>query len=259
MIQVRDLDFKYAGNEESTIDDLNLKVKEGKKLAIMGKNGSGKTTLLRLLAGFLEPDGGEIFFSPRKEDPDIAFSPEEPELGFFEETVQKEVEFYPKNLGLDHEKLARKVLKKIGIPHLKEKDPYLLSAGQARLVSIASVLSGDPDILLLDEPIHSLHRIGEEKIGEVLEKIDKTVIFTTHSSDFAYKFPDEVALMAKGKIIEEGRPERVFLKDDLLDRAGIRRPALVEWAKENSLEKLPSSMEEIIELESDEAGEKLER
>jgi len=246
-MKMKDINFTYRKGETKSIKDANLSIKEGKKYALIGRNGSGKTTLLKIIAGLLEPDSGKITFPESEQRPEIGFSPEDPELGFFERTVEEEVAFYPKNLGLDHEKIAEKTLEKVGITHLKGRSPSLLSSGQQRLVSIASVLSGFPEILVLDEPTHSLHRKGERMIGEVLNKLERTILFSTHSSDFAFEFADEVVVLYEGNILRIGEPRKVFSELETLEKAGIRAPGIVEWATKNSIA-VPSCLEEAIEL-----------
>jgi len=246
-MKLEDVDFTYEESETKSINDVDLYINEGKKYAIIGRNGSGKTTLLKIMAGLLEPGSGRILFPESNQKPEIGFSPEDPELGFFERTVKEEVTFYPKNLGLDHEKIVEETLKMVGISHLKKKSPYLLSSGQQRLVSIASVLSGLPEILVLDEPTHSLHRKGERMVGKVLNKLERTIIFSTHSSDFAFEFADEVIVLHEGHILKVGKSREVLSEIETLKKAGIRIPGIVEWARKNSIE-VPSSLEEAVEM-----------
>lgn len=246
-IRIDGVDFTYPNSEIESLRDLDLSIEEGKNYAVMGKNGSGKTTLLKLLAGLQEPDSGNIMIGGKSKEVEVGFSPEDPELGFFEKTVKEEVEFYPKNLGLDHEKIALETLERIGISHLSERSPPILSSGQQRLVSIASVLTGQPEVLLLDEPTHSLHRHGEKKIGEIIDKIDKTIVFSTHSSDFAFEYADEVIVMFKGTVLEKGEVHKILSDEGVLEKAGIRPPGPVKWARENSID-IPSSVKDAVKM-----------
>ncbi|MFW6196145.1 MAG: energy-coupling factor ABC transporter ATP-binding protein [Thermoplasmatota archaeon] len=244
MIGVKNLFFKYLGSDKYALKKINLDFKKDKITALMGENGSGKTTLLRLLAGFLKPTKGTV----QKDEQEIGFSPEDPELGFFAEDVRSEVEFYPKNLDLDYKNKTKQTLLRMGITHLKKELPNNLSSGEQRLVSLASVLSGDPDVLILDEPTHSMHRKGEERIGSVLRNIDETIIFSTHSSEFALKYADELVVMHEGSVLAEGKPKNILTKEHLLNKAGIRLPGIVQWAKEKNLKTIPDSMEEAYSI-----------
>jgi|GEM_PF-904611 len=246
-LYLEDIHFSYEKDGTETIRGVDLSIEEGNIYAFVGRNGSGKTTLLKIIAGLLEPDSGRMKFPESEQEPEIGFSPEDPELGFFERTVGEEVAFYPKNLGLDHEKIGEEMLERIGISHLKNRSPSLLSSGQQRLVSIASVLSGLPEILVLDEPTHSLHRKGEKMVGEVLNKLERTILFSTHSSDFAFEFADEVIVLHDGRVLRSGKPREVFSDIKTLKKAGIRTPGIVEWARKNSIE-VPFGLEEAVEM-----------
>lgn len=244
-IRVKNLSFKYDTN---ILKDIDLQARENEVLGIMGKNGSGKTTLLKILAGLLDPDSGKVHYYKRSKDPERGFSPEDPELGFFSDTVKEEVEFYPENLGLEEKKRANDALEELGIQHLEEKTPFTLSAGQQRLVSIASVLSGEPDALILDEPTHGLNWENQKLVGESIRNIDKTLVLSTHSSDFAYKYTDKLAVMFNGKILCKGKTKDVMRKTELLKRTGIRIPGLINWAQENSVVPPPDDIDEAAKL-----------
>ncbi len=244
MIKIKDLYHKYPESKKYALESINVEIKDNKITAIMGENGSGKTTLLRAIAGLIEPTKGTIV----SDYDEIGFSPEDPELGFFADDVKTEVEFYPKNLGLDHERRAKKVLNILGIQNLEDRLPNLLSSGEQRLVSIASVLSGDPDVLILDEPTHSMHRSGEKTIGRVLKNVDKTIVFSTHSSEFALQYADEIIVIHKGRVLAEGGTEDILKDDSILEKAEIRVPGVVQWGKERGLEKIPISIEEAYNI-----------
>ena len=243
MIRVNDLYFKYPRSEEYALEGVDLSIEEGKITAIMGENGSGKTTLLRLLAGFLEPEKGDV----ELDDKEIGFSPEDPELGFFAESVEKEIGFYPKNRGLDQKEMTERTMELLDIEHLKDELPHNLSSGEQRMVSIASVLSGDPDVVIMDEPTHSLHRKGEERIGEILKKVNKTIILSTHSSEFALEYADDLIVMHGGRVLAQGETSDIMKEKEVLERAGIRIPGIVEWAMERSIEQIPRSLDEALE------------
>lgn len=244
MLRTKNLSFKYPEADNYALRSISIDIEENKITALMGENGSGKTTLLRLLASLIDPTEGSI----KKEQKEIGFSPEDPELGFFGEDVLEEVEFYPKNLGLDHERKAKETLTMLGIYDLKDRLPHLLSSGEQRLVSIASVLSGDPDVLILDEPTHSMHKRGEEIIGNVLKGINKTIIFSTHSSEFALKYADKIIVMHEGSVLTEGKTEDIMEDESILKKAGIRVPGVVRWAKDRDLKKVPATIEEAYNI-----------
>ena len=232
--------FSYHAEGKEILKGISLGIVEKTKTALMGRNGSGKTTLLKLLAGILKPRRGKVLiftWEDRGEEPSsrlVGFAPERAEDYFFAPTVREEVEFYPKNMGLDYEKRARQAMEEVGISDLASRSPFSLSGGEGRLVSLASVLAGDPLVILMDEPTRGLQREGEKRVGKSIEKMDRTVLFSTHLSDFAYRFADEVALMKGGNILKKGKTRRVLAQSKLLEDLGLRVPAIVEWIEKNN-------------------------
>lgn len=245
MIQIENLSYSYPNADKKAISGISTRIGNG-ITAIMGKNGSGKTTLLKVIAGLIEPDEGAIDTGDEKY---AGFVPENPEEGFFENTVREEVEFFPKNLDLDFEKKAEKSLEKLNITHLAERSPFTLSAGEMKKVSIASVLSGVQKTMTLDEPVKSLNKEGETKIGTMLEKLkgSTTIILATHNSNFAYEFADEVIILENGKMLKEGDARSVLSNRKLCEKAGLEVPGIVKWAEKRGITP-PGSFEKALEI-----------
>lgn len=231
------------------LKDITLEVEKGKKLAIMGMNGSGKTTLLKIMAGLLKPTKGQIAIGDGKiKGPTIGFSHEDPEECFFARSVRDEIEFFPKNVGLDFKERTDQILKNLQLEDLENKPPYILSSGQQRKVSLASVISGNPSILIFDEPSHSLDEHSEKEIGHLLNRLKKTVIFTTHSSDFAYQFADNIIILKDGNIIKKGNARNILSDMETIEESGISPPGIVEWAYKRNLDRIPSDIEEALQI-----------
>ena len=246
-IQTEKISFSYPENDSEVISDISLTIDGRGATAIVGKNGSGKTTLLKLLAGILEPDQGEMYFEGNKKL--IGFSPENPKDGFFKDKVLEEIEFYPKNLGKDYQERAKSAMRKMSIRDLKDRSPYTLSIGEMKKVSLASILSGEPDTICLDEPIRSLHRQSEREIGRILENLKKNtaIIFSTHNTDFAYEYADRVIVMKDGEILEKGKPKSVLSNKEICRKAGLKIPALIELSEKRDIEP-PESFDEAINI-----------
>lgn len=241
-IEVRDLHYTYDGDAGAALSGVSLDVGGGDVHALMGANGAGKTTLLKLLAGLRDPDTGRIDVSG--EGAVVGYAPENPRAGFFAESVFEEVAFFPKNRGLDVETRVRQALSDMDVSHLRDRSPLSLSGGEQRRVSIASVLAGDPSVVALDEPTSGLHAPAERKLGSLLCDLDRTVVISTHASDFAYQYADRATVLVDGRAVRTGTTRSVFTDADLLNRAGIRVPGLVEWAKRHSLDRVPASLDE---------------
>jgi energy-coupling factor transporter ATP-binding protein EcfA2 len=263
-VAVTDVHYAYPDRETEALSGVSLDVAAGDVHAIMGSNGAGKTTLLRLIAGLRDPDAGRIEIggsTDRNDDdeaaadrgepePVVGYAPENPKNGFFAETVEKEVAFFPSNRGLDVSERVEAALQAMDVEHLRDRVPLSLSGGEQRMVSIASVLAGDPAVLALDEPTTHLHRHAETKLGNILADLDRTVVLSTHDPDFAFEHADAVSVLQDGTVTRTGPPREVLADVELLAGAGIRVPGIVEWADRQGLDRVPPSLSAAVELES---------
>lgn len=242
MIRVRDLRFAYEDGPE-VLSGIDLDVETGSVLALMGPNGAGKTTLAKLLAGLYDPDDGHVEI-----DGTVGFAPEDPDDGLFAATVAEEVAFFPRNRGLDVDAQVDAALAAMGIADRRERAPQTLAAGEKRRVSLASVLSGDPAVVVLDEPTSGLDAPHVEQLGERLAAIDRTVVFATHDAAFARRWADKVAVVSEGAVATRG-PADVLLGDTAFDFAGhgIRPPETVVFARERGWESAPASVAEAVD------------
>ncbi len=245
MVKAKNIYFSYKDSDRVAISDVSLEIQE-ELTALMGKNGSGKTTLLKLIAGLLDPKKGEVEVG---KESFVGFVPENPEDGFFANTVREEVEFFPKNLDLNYKKRAEEALSKLDILELADRSPFTLSAGEMRKVSMASVLSGVQKLMVLDEPVKSLHRKAEREIGELLRYLKKstTIILSTHNSDFAYEFADRVILLENGKILKDENAKSILSNRELCNKAGLEVPQIVEWAEFKGIDP-PKNFEEALKI-----------
>lgn len=241
MIRVRDVTVAY--DEQPVLSDVSLDVYDGERVAIMGANGSGKTTLLRLITGLQEPDTGSIVT-----DGVVGFAPEDPRAGFFASTVGEEVAFFARNRGLDSDCEADRAMAQMAVDEFRDRNPRSLSVGEQRRVSIASVLSGNPAVLALDEPTAGLDHAGERQLGELLADVDAAVVYSTHAADFAYRYADRVVVLADGAIRRQGPPHDILSDLVLLDGTGIRAPGIVSWANERGLDRLPADLDEAVAM-----------
>lgn len=202
IIEVKNASFKYKTTE--ALKNVNLKIEKGEAIAFIGPNGSGKSTFLKLLNGIVFPESGEYFFNntniTEKALKDNKFSKEfHKRIGFvfqnsdtqlFCANVYEEIAFGPRQMGLDEKTLATRVedcLKLLRIEKLKDREPFHLSGGEKKKVAIASILSLNPEVLVLDEPMNGLDPRTKRFLRELLIEINnagKTVLCSTH--DFEY-------------------------------------------------------------------------
>ena len=200
-IEIENLSFSY-GREEKTLDNINLSVKEGESLGVIGPNSSGKSTLMDIIADILKPDEGAI----NKNLNDFAYIFQFPERNIFCETVFDEIAFWGKNINAeDIEFKVKKIMALVGLDYDKfaYRNPFLLSYGEKRKVSIASSLALSPDLILLDEPDVSLSKFSKRSICNTLLKLKKAgkiILIISHDIEFLYPIVDKVVVINKGKI-----------------------------------------------------------
>ncbi len=211
---------------------------------MVGANGAGKSTLLLMFNGMLRPESGEIRYhgrplsytrsSLREVRRRVGFVFQDPDRQIIAPTVWQDVAFGPVNLGLPEKQIQDAVstaLHQVGLEGFERRPPHLLSGGEKKRVAIAGILAMDPDVLILDEPTSTLDPAGSEDIMDLLEELHhqgRTIIISTHDVELAYSWAETIILMEKGEIIAFGTPEQAFADKDLVRRARLRTPVIVE-------------------------------
>ncbi len=231
--------------ETIALDNINLELEEGKFYALIGHTGSGKSTLIQHLNGLLKPTSGKIIvdgmditdkktvMSEVRKKVGLVF--QYPEYQLFEETIEKDIAFGPKNLGLSDEEVhvrVKRAMAMVGLDYEKYKDlsPFEISGGQKRRVAIAGVVAMEPKVLILDEPIAGLDPRGRDAILHQIkmlhEEYKHTVILVTHSMEDVADVAEEVIVMSDAKIMMQGTPREVFTKIDMLEKVGLGAPQI---------------------------------
>ncbi|MBF0147066.1 MAG: ATP-binding cassette domain-containing protein [Magnetococcales bacterium] len=264
------LTYTFPGGVPA-LSGLNLSIKRGRKLAILGPNGSGKTTLLMHLNGTLRPSSGQVFldgqpvgYSRRaltawRRRVGLALQDADDQL--FAASVFEDVSFGPLNMGLGDIETKERVIEALrimNIADLADRPTHMLSGGQKKRVAIAGIVAMRPEVLLLDEPTSGLDHHASAHLLAVLRKISEagtTLVFTTHDVDLAYSIADEVALFNEGKVVAKGPSEKILADDEALSRAHLNPPMLLQLAlKARCLgwlgvgESLPQTLQEILDL-----------
>ena len=230
--------------QATAIRDVSMTIREGEFLALIGHTGSGKSTLAQHINGLLKPTSGRVLldgkdihekgFSKKELRQKVGLVFQYPEHQLFEETVEKDVAFGPKNLGLDGEEISRRVkeaLEKVGLdqPGVAEKSPFELSGGQMRRVALAGVLAMRPQILVLDEPAAGLDPQSREDMLQLISGLHRqgtTVVMISHSMDDVARFATRAVVMERGTVVMEGAPEVIFRRADELEKMGLDVPSV---------------------------------
>lgn len=229
--------------EKVALKDINLTIDDNDFVALIGHTGSGKSTLIQHLNGLLSPTKGKIYIDgiditeknvklvDIRKKVGLVFQYSEYQL--FEETIEKDIEFGPKNLGLSDEEIHQRVVKAMEMVGLdyeeyKDKSPFDLSGGQKRRVAIAGVIAMNPKTLILDEPTAGLDPKGRDDILSQIKKLHDdygmTIILVSHSMEDVANIADKVIVMNNGSVELQGPIDTVFKEVEKLESIGLGVP-----------------------------------
>ena len=250
MISINNLSFKYDYEDENAkeiLKDINLEIKEGEFVALLGHNGSGKSTLAKLINGLLLPGQGDVLvdgMNTKSEEEiwDIRRTAgmvfQNPDNQLVATIVEDEVAFGPENMGIEPSEIRKRVdsaLEDVGMADYKKNAPHLLSGGQKQRVAIAGILAMSPKYIILDEPTAMLDPSGRREVIDTLIKLNKeegkTIILITHYMEEA-AISDRVVVMEDGNMVLSGTPREVFSQVDKIKGLGLDVPQVTELAYE---------------------------
>ncbi|MEN8246851.1 MAG: ABC transporter ATP-binding protein [Thermodesulfobacteriota bacterium] len=214
IISLQGIYYSYPGRR-TILKDLGLDIFKGDRIGLVAPNGSGKTTLFHIIMGLLRPSAGKvnIFGKERQTEQDfmdvrrrigLLFQDADDQL--FSPTVLEDVAFGPLNLGKSKEEavaISRKTLEFLGLDDFEDRITYKLSGGEKRLVSLATVLAMEPEVLLLDEPGNALDSGMKSKLINVLNNLNITYVLISHEFDFFSETTDRIFSMEDGKLLQD--------------------------------------------------------
>ena len=255
IIKTENLGFTYNDSDEEVasldripaLSGVNLEIKKGEYISVLGHNGSGKSTLAKLLNLILIPTVGKIYidgkdvsradltedevYEVRKK---ISMVFQNPDNQLVATVVEEDVAFGPENLGLPREEIRRRVveaLNTVGMQEYAHHAPHKLSGGQKQRVAIAGVIAMRPEVIIFDESTAMLDPLGRRDVIEIMERLNKeegiTVINITHYMDEAAR-ADRVIVINDGRTVLDGTPEKVFSNVELLHSMGLEAPQSTE-------------------------------
>ena len=246
-IKIKDLTHKYNEGtpfEKIALKNINIHIKDGTFLGIIGHTGSGKSTLIQMFNGLLKPTTGQVFVkgidihsegvNKKQIRQSVGLVFQYPEYQLFEMTVYDDVAYGPKNLGLEGDALKERIEKSLRAVGLGEefwkKSPFELSGGQKRRVAIAGVLAMNPDILILDEPTAGLDPKGREELFGQLKKMHEesnlTIVLISHSMEDVARYAKELVVLYRGEVAFAGETREIFKHRKELEQIGLGVPQI---------------------------------
>ncbi len=258
-IEIKDLHYTYPAGVEA-LRGVSLTIDSGEQVAMVGQNGSGKTTLVKHLNGLLQPTSGSVLIGDldTKKVPvaklavHVGYVFQNPDEQLFCRTIHEEVAFGPRNLGFDASKIESLVADALNLVELssrKETNPYDLSPTWRKMVALASIISMDTSIVILDEPTTGQDAVNVARIAHVvaeLRKRGKTVITITHDIDFCAENFERVIALSQGKILLDGPAGSVLGQGEILAQTYVDPPQLTRLGKRLGLKKTVRNQEEFL-------------
>lgn len=244
ILEIKNLTYCY-GSERDALKGINLSIKRGEKIAVLGANGAGKSTFFLCLNQVLTQSAGELLLYGKPVDKKsrkdlrktVGIVFQEADHQIIAPTVKREVSFGPMNLKLpikEVEERTKKALADMNLTAFENRAPHTLSGGEKKRLTIADILAMESEIFLFDEPATGLDPVNQEGLEAVLKKLSesgKTLLVSTHDVDFAWRFAERILIFKEGELVLDGPSEEIFLREQCLDQAGLRLPAMLQVGK----------------------------
>ncbi len=246
LLRLENISYRYDEGR-AALNNVSLVFHRGERVAVLGKNGAGKSTFFRCCNGVLRPQSGRILLegqeiTNKKQDimklrQAVGLIFQEPDSQIIAGTVEDEISFGPMNLRLPEAEVQTRVadaIERMNLKGFETRAPQYLSGGEKKRVSIADILAMKPEIILLDEPAAALDPENVTLLESALDELTDTgiaLVVCTHDVDFAYRFANRAVVFSGGEVIADSDIEQVFLHDEIISEAHIRKPLLFEAAK----------------------------
>ena len=249
LITFADVSYRYESDTETplplAIKNVDIDIKKGEFVAVLGHNGSGKSTLAKLSNAIILPEGGKVFVNGMdtadesleydiRQTVGVVF--QNPDNQIVATIVEEDVAFGPENLGIEPKEIRKRVddaLNAVGMYDYRHHEPHKLSGGQKQRVAIAGVMAMQTECIVLDEPTAMLDPKGREEVMNAMLRLNKemgiTVVLITHYMDEAVR-ADRVIVMDSGNVVLDGTPREVFAQEEIIEKAGLELPESAKLA-----------------------------
>ena len=239
MISIQNVTFHYPDGLD-VLQGVNLELRDGEFVAIMGENGAGKTTLVKMFNGLLKPDKGIVTvdgIDTRKKSVaqlsrDVGLIFQNPDNQLFAETVTQELAFSLRNFGFSEDVIERRVtsiLNTLDLERYEKSSPFVLSGGERKRVALGAILVWDPKHVIMDEPTIGQDYLQKDRLRNFIMQLvsqGKTVIIVTHDVEFVAECKPRVVLLSHGKVIGDGSATRILTNSSLVQQASLVLPQI---------------------------------
>ena len=240
-VSFQDVSLAYRsvkGEPHTVFDGLNLNIRKGEKVALIGSNGAGKSTLMKLMVGLLKPNSGtvslfeEAIGDKKAEDlsRQISLVYQNPEEMFIKDSIRADIAYAMEVRNVpEWEKRTGELLERFRLTELADRDGRLMSGGQMRRASLAIGIALNPGILLLDEPTANLDIATRREIMAVLDDmkdIIQTAVIATHDMQLVCQWAERIIVLCNGQVVADGARDEIFARTDVVERVGIRPPEI---------------------------------
>lgn len=234
IISVSDLSFGYD-SKRKVLENINFQLKKGESVGLVGANGVGKSTLLRILVGLNTGFQGDVMVNniPLEKKnlktirKNVGYVFQDADSQLFMSTVFDDVAFAPRNYGMSEAEVNEKTMEALKVVHieqLKDKQIYKLSGGEKKLASIATILSTEPDVILMDEPSVALDPKNRRNLINILNRLNQAKIIASHDLNMIMDTCERTILLSDGKIIKDGNTKEILLDKELMEENGLELP-----------------------------------
>jgi energy-coupling factor transport system ATP-binding protein len=250
----------FYPNGTHALQGVDLQIGRSDFIGLIGQNGSGKTTLAKHLNGLLRPSRGEIRFKGTdcrrikafELSSQVGYVFQNPDYQIFLHSVYDELAFGPRNLKLPEEEVRERALKALEFMDLagtEKQHPLTLSRGQRQRLAIASVLTMEPEVIILDEPTGGQDRLQARNLMNLLSDLNSrehTIVLITHDLELAAEFSERVLVMGDGRMLLDGTPDEVFQHDEVLESTQLRAPDIYRLSNALGWERRSLSVEAFV-------------
>lgn len=243
ILEVKDAAYSYEEGRYA-IQNINIKIKKGEKIAVIGNNGAGKSTFFLSLNAVIKLQKGEIYLHDKKVDysrksllmlrKSVGMVFQNPDDQIIASTVEGEISFGLFNLGMQKEEVEKRVsniMDELNLTQYAKRPPHFLSGGEKKRITIADILVMEPEMILFDEPTSSLDYKNICLLKGQLETLHEkgiTLLVSTHDMNFVWEWADRIIVFCDGELIADDAPNKIFSNEQLLEQACIQKPLLFE-------------------------------